>query len=72
MLLQQLADAILLRHRLHTVSLSHLHHLLARRTELLAGGSVLAPASLGSLQLFHFEVQYFSRLMLPYCSILLR
>ena len=33
---------------------------------------MLAPASLGSLQLFHFEVQYFSRLMLPYCSILLR
>ena len=33
---------------------------------------MLAPASLGSLQLFHFEVQYFSLLMLPYCSILLR
>lgn len=56
----------------YTVSLSHLQHLLARRTELLAGDSVLAPASLGSLQLFHFEVQYFSLLMLPYCSILLR
>ena len=68
----QLVMHALLRHRLHTVSLSHLQHLLARRRELLAADSVLEPASLGSLQLFHFEVRYFSLLMLSYCSILLR